>query len=256
MRRVDMSSLMRVASLDQLDELNRTLCRPICTALERKLTQAASEAQPTLDLLLAGSEDGAFDKGDENDDGGLYDGGIISELLGPEGHRAVARKAATWAVKASSYAPAAPASASSIGAAIVEQLQQMLCCSGFVHGVGMDQANQLRPHLQAPSTPAGGAEGGAVGVGEAKHKPTGSSVARRDGLTITTNFSNGTASRSGNSRSPTAGSHKRRSSTGANKGRGSGRSKPDKSKDDDEGGTHALKTLHAGCCERLLLLGE
>ena len=137
LRAADVGKLVAEASLDQLDELNRVLCRPAVTELERKLVQASREAQPTIKMLLTASgDDHGFKDGEENNDGGLYDGGIISELLGPEGHRAVVHKAVDWAVTAASYAPASPPDGT--GDEVIDDLHRFLCCGGFIHGLGID----------------------------------------------------------------------------------------------------------------------
>jgi hypothetical protein len=140
LRAADVGRLVADASLDQLDELNRVLCRPAVTELERKLAKTAKEAQPVVKILLrtSGDDHRHFKDGEENNDGGLYDGGIISEVLGPEGHRIVVHRAVSWALAASFYAPSSPPDGT--GRDVIDTLHSLLCCGGFVHGLGIDVA--------------------------------------------------------------------------------------------------------------------
>ena len=145
----DVGKIVAAASIEQLDELNRVLCRPVATELERKLSKAAKEAEPTIKILVTASNDGSFEDGEEHNDGGLYDGGIISELLGPEGHRNVVHKAVNWAITAASFAPTSPPDG--CGAEVVESLRRFLCSSGFIHGLGIDEVVPSKKRQSAAS---------------------------------------------------------------------------------------------------------
>ena len=155
LRGANVNEILSAATLDQLDELNRVLCRPVLTELERKLSKIANEMQPTVQLLLAGSANGTDGTGVTHDDGGLYDGGVISELLGPEGHKAVIHKTVGWAITVASYRPAFGQLAAASGEDVADELRRVLCCAGFIQGIGVDRMSRKQKNTGGTGAVAG-----------------------------------------------------------------------------------------------------